>query len=192
MSMGKIKIFLLAFVFIITFEKESLAQCTAPTGSCATNCTPMCEDFGTASTCPSNGSGTVVSNAYVVNQQLGPGSINPPGAVDDGEYMVISCQPSTWNAGWAANPVDHTTGTGDFMMVNAGAGPREFYHRNVPNLCAAATYQVSYWFANVGHYDGTATGFCSYGNPESITTYRYPSGTACSCTCTGGSTGGLL
>ena len=72
------------------------------------------------------------------------------------------------------NTADAAGMIGNFALINSGQGPREFFYQTVSNLCAAATYQVSFAVANATYDDGTG---CIYGNQPSIDAYTFPAGT---------------
>jgi hypothetical protein len=180
--MDKIKLFLFASLMLVSgFEKVSFAQCTA-------NSTPMSDDFGTPVGGTCSGAQTAI-DVYVVNQCnncIGSQAIN------DGEY-ALACDGTNFNSGWfgglGTTVADHTGG-GNFLLVNPGAGPREFYHRTVSNLCPGTTYNLTYYAGNITRESSTP-GVCLYNNLPSLQAYIFPAGTAVSA-CGSVSTGGCV
>jgi hypothetical protein len=73
--------------------------------------------------------------------------------------------------------IDAVGQTGNYLLVNPGAGPREFYHRAVSNLCPGTTYTLTFYAGNITRESGTP-GVCLYNNLPSLQVYTFPAGTA--------------
>ncbi|SHN46037.1 gliding motility-associated C-terminal domain-containing protein [Chitinophaga sp. CF418] len=84
------------------------------------------EDFGTASTAP------VVTTSYHYQNSNN---------ISDGYYTINT----TDNAGILT---DHTTGTGNMMLINGAAQKEVFYRKRLTNLLTGQPYKLSFWVAN--------------------------------------------
>jgi hypothetical protein len=184
--MDKIKLFLFASLMLVSgFERATFAQCAS---------TLLNEDFGSrlSTSCGTVADPSTSPNSYIYNQtyiQYNPGGAsNSP---SDGEYG-IRCDASENNAGWygggGTTMPDHTADaagqTGNYLLVNPGAGPREFYHRTVNNLCANTTYNLTYYAGNITRESGTP-GVCNYTLLPSLQAYTFPAGTTPDNSCIG-------
>lgn len=85
------------------------------------------EDFGTASTAPV----VTTSYHYQNNNNIG-----------DGYYTIATAD----NAGTLT---DHTTGTGNMLLVNGTAQKETFYRKRLTNLLPGQPYKLSFWVANI-------------------------------------------
>ncbi|SDH27271.1 T9SS type B sorting domain-containing protein [Chitinophaga filiformis] len=85
------------------------------------------EDFGTASTAPV----VTTSYHYQNNNNIG-----------DGYYAIATAD----NAGTLT---DHTTGTGNMMLVNGAAQKEAFYRKRLTNLLPGQPYKLNFWIANI-------------------------------------------
>ena len=69
----------------------------------------------------------------------------------DGSYTVVSSSAGCFNNTWHGLSEDHTPGdqTGYMMLVNASYQPGDFYVDTVKGLCANTTYEFAAWIVNV-------------------------------------------
>ncbi|MDR6342951.1 uncharacterized protein YjdB, partial [Filimonas zeae] len=150
-------------VHVVLYENKLISL------SIAKNCTESSvEDFGTGASVPSN----VTSYHYLNRTRL-----------EDGYYSI---QKST--GGWENSTLtDHTTGTGNFMIVNASYQPDEFYRKRLVNLEIGQPYIMTFYVANlsptagllpnvtaaVADIDGTIKSSMSTGNVTSSGWTRY-------------------
>ncbi|SIT06427.1 gliding motility-associated C-terminal domain-containing protein [Filimonas lacunae] len=99
--------------------------------SIAQNCgMSAVEDFGMAASAPS------VITSYHYTSVI---------TANDG-YYTIQKVATGWNN---ASLVDHTTGSGNFMIVNASYQADEFYRKRLTNLVPGQQYLMSFWVANL-------------------------------------------
>ncbi|PSL31986.1 T9SS type B sorting domain-containing protein [Chitinophaga ginsengisoli] len=84
------------------------------------------EDFGTAATAPV----VTTSYHYQNNNNIG-----------DGYYAIATAD----NTGTLT---DHTTSTGNMMLVNGTAQKEVFYRKRLTNLLPGQPYKLSFWVAN--------------------------------------------
>jgi hypothetical protein len=176
--MNKIKFFLFASLMItMVIERPAFAQCGC-----------IIDNFGS----PSGGcTGQITTSPYVptVNYAYYTGS----GQFQDGKYQVACDGSNGFNFGWYGGASgtfasDHTTGSGNFLMVNGSTG-KEFYHRTLTGLCTNTSYSIKFSVANASRYDGTG---CYYGNLPEVSAYVFPSGTAVQSSAFSGTGGTLL
>jgi hypothetical protein len=174
---------LLASLMLITiFSGRSLAQCAANS-----NCTPLTETFGSTTTASCPSTQVDAANPYVVNSTFKDYS-SAPGSVGDGSYG-IRCDGDKSNGGWygggggtsmADNTSDPVGQAGDFLLMNSGPATgksNEFYHRTISNLCATATYNLTFYAGNLS---------LSFPTPPSLSVYNFSAGTPVQ-SCTSGS-----
>jgi hypothetical protein len=68
---------------------------------------------------------------------------------EDGYYYLVNIENGTdWFVN-TANLVDHTGNNGFFLLVNASYSADEFYRQRLTNLTIGATYEITYYAANV-------------------------------------------
>ena len=89
---------------------------------------------------------------------IAPGTVNPPGAPDQGQsdYTLwdegtysVGTDPNSLHASWAIFG-DHTTGIGDMMIVNGAASPVSVWQGTLTSaLVVGQTYEFSAWVANL-------------------------------------------
>ena len=89
---------------------------------------------------------------------IAPGTVNPPGAPDQGQsdYTLwdegtysVGTDPNSLHASWASFG-DHTTGTGNMMIVNGAASPVSVWQGTLTSaLVVGQTYEFSAWVANL-------------------------------------------
>ena len=63
-------------------------------------------------------------------------------------HWVIGTNPSNYSAMWYANIHDHTTGTGNMLILDANNNTGDIYNATVTTL-PNTTYYYSAWFANI-------------------------------------------
>ncbi|MEO7531346.1 MAG: hypothetical protein ABIS69_08045, partial [Sediminibacterium sp.] len=70
---------------------------------------------------------------------------------NDGSYTVVNNTAGCFNNSWHTVPEDHTPNdvNGYMMLVNASFSPGDFYIDTVRNLCANTTYEFAAWVLNV-------------------------------------------
>ncbi|MEO6719775.1 MAG: gliding motility-associated C-terminal domain-containing protein [Ferruginibacter sp.] len=70
---------------------------------------------------------------------------------NDGSYTVVNNTSGCFGGSWHNMPEDHTPNdvNGYMMLVNASFNPGDFYLDTVRNLCANTTYEFAAWIANV-------------------------------------------
>jgi len=168
-------------IILILFSVIHAEDCFSQ--ACLTNCTPLNETFGSVATASCVGVAQNFTNAAIVNHTAI--AYSPGGAANDpndGGYS-IRCDGDENNAGWHGgggstigdHTVDATGQVGLFAVINSGAGPREFFHKNVSDLCVNTTYNLTFYAANVVKRNGAST--CNYGMLPSLQAYTFPSGT---------------
>ncbi|MGC4038255.1 MAG: gliding motility-associated C-terminal domain-containing protein [Chitinophagaceae bacterium] len=101
----------------------------------------------------------------VVNITFGPGGgldFTPPTAYqytasdcpNDGSFTITSSTSHCFGDTWHTVNADHTTGHGNFMLINASYEPGDFFLKTVTNLCPNTNYQFSAWIMNVLSFQG--------------------------------------
>ncbi|MEP7111390.1 MAG: gliding motility-associated C-terminal domain-containing protein [Ferruginibacter sp.] len=70
---------------------------------------------------------------------------------NDGSYTVVSSTAGCFGNSWHTLTEDHTPNdvNGYMMLVNASLNPGDFYVDTVKNLCASTTYEFAAWILNV-------------------------------------------
>lgn len=89
---------------------------------------------------------------------IAPGSQNPPDAPDpsgfdyalwDAGTYSVGTNPHSFHASWASFG-DHTTGTGNMLIVNGAASPVTIWQGTLSSaLISGMTYEFSAWVANL-------------------------------------------
>jgi hypothetical protein len=69
------------------------------------------------------------------------------GSLGPGEY-TIGTNPSTYNSTYYANITDHTTGSGNMLIIDGDGNTKDIYSTTV-TTAANTTYYLSAWFANI-------------------------------------------
>lgn len=123
-STGQATIDVTAGEVVHVVVREALLMPVAVSQACGVIST---EDFGTASPAPF----TATSYHYHNNTDISDG------------YYTIS---TTYNAGTLT---DHTTGTGNMMLVNGTSQKDVLYRKRLTNLLAGQPYKLSFWLANI-------------------------------------------
>jgi len=109
------------------------------------------ETFGTSAT------GTQLKTALPAGGTTQyTGTTTTPVAVND--YAISQNANNGNTANWISL-TDHTTGTGDMMLVNADLGTNIVYQAQVQNLCQNLKYSFNAYVANIS--DTTAISFCN-------------------------------
>ncbi len=75
----------------------------------------------------------------------------PSTCPNDGSYTVVNSSSGCFQNSWHTIAEDHTPGdvNGYMMLVNASLFPGAFYLDTVKNLCSGTTYEFSAWIVNV-------------------------------------------
>lgn len=78
---------------------------------------------------------------------------------NDGSYTVVSSTAGCFGNTWYSLTEDHTPGdaNGYMMLVNASFKPGVFYLDTVKNLCGGTTYEFSAWILNILKYSACLT-----------------------------------
>lgn len=97
-------------------------------------------DFGTGV-----GAGTAISNVpapYLFTNQDCP---------NEGSYTISNASPFCFNNTWQVVPFDHTSTdqNGQFLIINALAGPSTIYIDTVYGLCPGTTFRWEAWIMNI-------------------------------------------
>jgi gliding motility-associated-like protein len=75
----------------------------------------------------------------------------PPPNIGEGEYWIATgAQVSTWNGGMTSNG-DHTTGSGDFMLVNGSGTPNSSVWCQTISVSPNTTYLFSTWVSSLNN-----------------------------------------
>jgi gliding motility-associated-like protein len=104
--------------------------------------------FGSGSTNPGPQLSTLVPGATTNYNFAAYATGNPPQAIIDGDYALVSAVPV--NSAWFTGATDHTGNTDGYMaFFNSALTPGEFYRQTVSGLCPGTTYEFSTWISNV-------------------------------------------
>ena len=74
--------------------------------------------------------------------------VTPPGPDPGAGSYTIGTDNRAYNVNFLASYGDHTTGTGQYMIVNAATTPLVVWEQTVTGLTANQPYQFSFWLLN--------------------------------------------
>jgi hypothetical protein len=73
----------------------------------------------------------------------------PPGTVHPQQTYTVHTDPSECHSGWTVSYGDHTSGTGNMMIVNAAIVPDQVVWQQTVTVTPSTDYEVSYWLSSV-------------------------------------------
>ncbi len=73
----------------------------------------------------------------------------PPGTVYNAQEYTVHTDPSECHPFWTVSYGDHTSGTGNMMIVNAAIVPDQVVWQQTVTVTPGTDYDVSYWLSSV-------------------------------------------